>query len=89
MKTYYAQVDNHFVNYLFRKDLSYVKLKNTTRFLETIIYTEKQIKVVELLHPDLIKLPYKSATSETNSMHRLRINEISGYQLHKIIKHLS
>lgn len=56
MKTYYAQVGDHLVNYLFRKDYTYIRLKDTTRFLDTIIYTEDQIKVVELLHPDLIKL---------------------------------
>ena len=89
MKTYYAQVGDHFVNYLFRKDYTYIRLKDTTRFLDTIIYTEDQIKVVELLHPDLIKLCYGKATRETNSIHRLRIDEVESWHLRKILKHIN
>ncbi len=89
MKSYYAQVDNHFVNYLFRKDMSYIRLKNTTKFLDTIIYTENQIEVLKEIHPDLIKLCYGRATRETNSIHRLRIDEVESWHLSKILKHLS
>lgn len=86
-KYYYAQLEYIFVNYIFRKDNSYMRMPDTRLLKDSIIYSVEQIKILRKLHPDLIALSHKSATSEMKAMPKTyKVNE-SHFQT--IIKYLS
>jgi hypothetical protein len=73
---YLAKEDNHFVNYLFRKDYSFTRLKNTTKMIDTIAYTKKQFDIVRKLHPEVESVLYGRTTRENLSLHRTKITDI-------------
>ena len=76
MITYYAQVEDYYVNYLFRKDLTYTRLRNTTKMVETIGYTKQQFNIVKRLHPEAIPSKYTRTTRENLFFHRKKLNEL-------------
>lgn len=86
---YYAQVDDYFINYLFRKDNTFTRLANTKRLVETIIYSKEQIQILRKMHPEIITLCYGRATIETKALHRRNFNEISNDRKHLIVKYLN
>lgn len=89
MTTYYAQLDGVFINYLFRKDLSYTRMKDTDKLTDTIIYTKRQLEVLFKLHPDIVPLIYKRATIHDKHLHRTKIDKIPESHINKILKNLN
>lgn len=87
--TYYAQLDGVFINYLFRKDLSYTRLKDTDKLTETIVYTKRQLEVLFKLHQDIVPLIYKRATIQDKHLHRIKINKIPDSHINKILKNIN
>lgn len=88
-KYYYAKVDYGFINYLFRKDLTYMRLPDTKLLKNTITYNSKQIKVLRKLHPDLKTLSYGMATDELKFMPKPIRYKQTDNQIDSIIKYLS
>ena len=86
---YYAQVEDYFINYLFRKDNTFTRLANTRKLIDTIIYSKEQIQILRKMHPDIITLTYGRATVETRGMHRRNFIDISNDQKHLIVKYLN
>ena len=86
---YYAQIEKHFINYLFKKDMSYTRLKDTERLIDTIIYSEEQINLLRKIHPDIVALSYGRATVETRALHRKKFTEVSNDRKHLIVKYLN
>jgi ABC-type phosphate/phosphonate transport system ATPase subunit len=74
--TYFAKEENHFVNYIFRKDYSFTRLKNTTKMIDTIGYTRQQFNIVRKLHPEVESVLYGRTTRENLSLHRTKITDI-------------
>ena len=88
MTTYYAQLGNAFVNYIFRKDLSCTRMADTVRLTDTIVYTKTQLEIVIRLHPDVIPLIYKRSTIDTKHFHNVKITKVPSEHLHRIIQNL-
>lgn len=88
-KYYYAKVDFEYINYLFRKDLTYMRLPDTRLLKNTIIYNNEQIKVLRKLHPDLITISYGMSTDEIRFMHKPMKTKVTDNQIDSIIKYLS
>lgn len=86
--SYLVQEADYFVNYLFRKDLTFMRLRDTTKVIDTICYTKSQLAVVLSLHPDAIPLNYKVSTRETKDMFQVNINRLPSEQFKKIINYL-
>lgn len=84
---YYAQVGNYFVNYLFRKDLSYYRLKDTELLTHSIIYDKKQIDVLRKIHPDLFTTGYYNHSHSRAKVKRKPLN--NNKHILSILKHLS
>lgn len=76
MITYYAQVEDYYVNYLFRKDLTYTRLRNTKKMVETICYTKQQYDIINRLHPEAKYSKYNRTTRENLFLHRKKLNEL-------------
>jgi hypothetical protein len=74
--TYLAKEDYHFVNYVFRKDYSYFRLRNTTKMIETIAYTRQQFNIVKKLHPDVVSIPYGRVTRENILIQRTKLSDL-------------
>lgn len=85
--SYLVQEADYFVNYLFRKDLTFMRLRDTTKIIDTICYTRQQLAIVMKLHPDAIPLKYKVSTRETKDIFQTSINRSSD-QFNKIINYL-
>ena len=84
-KYYYAKNQTHFVNYLFKKDNSFTRLKNTFNMIDTIIYDSVQFEIIKRFHPNIEKIRYYVANYKTKDMHRKRIDFNDTEQLNKII----
>lgn len=86
--SYLVQEANYFVNYLFQKDFSFTRLKDTTKITDTICYTKEQLSIVLQLHPDAVPLKYKVSTRESKGIFQVNINKIPSEQFKKIINYL-
>lgn len=86
-KYYYAQVEYIFINYIFRKDNSYMRMPDTRLLKDSIIYSVEQIKILRKLHPELIALTHKSAIYEMKVMPKTY--KVDESHLQTIIKYLS
>lgn len=87
--SYIIQEANYFVNYLFKKDLTFTRLKDTSKLTDTICYTKEQSEIVLSLHPDAIPLNYKRSTKENHKIFQANINRMPSEQLKKIINYLN
>ena len=87
MQYYYAQVDNYYVNYLFKKDMSFMRLKDTKFMNDTIIYDSKQIKLLRKMHPDMITLSFGRAIYDRKEI-KLK-KKLTDNHVNSIIKYLN
>jgi hypothetical protein len=85
--SYLVQEADYFVNYIFRKDLTFFRMRNTTKVIDTICYTKQQLSIVMKLHPDSVPLNYKVSTREAKEFFQVSINR-SSEQFNKIINYL-
>jgi hypothetical protein len=85
--SYLVQEADYFVNYLFKKDLTFMRLRDTNKIIDTICYTKQQLSIVMKFHPDAVPLNYKVSTRETKDIFHVSINR-SSEQFKKIINYL-
>lgn len=48
--------------------MSYTRLKNTTKMINTIVYTKEQLDIVRKLHPQVVSILYNKITIDEYDM---------------------